>query len=140
MKQSPYLLVALLSILVVACGGGQAQSGAVATPRVSSAPARGGPNLILGEELAGSSAENALQAVRLLRPSMLRARGGSSGDATGASNIVVYQDGVKLGGPGSLESISTISVREIRLINAGDATVRFGTGHTMGAILVTMKR
>lgn len=140
MKQSRRLVVALLSILQVACGGGPAQKGAVATSPVNSAPPRGGANVILGEELAASSAENALQAIRLLRPSMLRARGGSSSDPTGAANIVVYQDGVKTGGTNSLESIPTISVREVRFMNAADATVRFGTGHPMGAILVTMKR
>ena len=134
------VFVALLSIVAVACGGGQAQTGAVTTPRVNNATARGAANLILGEELAGSSAENALQAIRLLRPSMLRARGGSVGSPTGTANIVVYQDGVKTGGPSSLESVPTISVREIRFINAGDATIRFGTGHPMGAILVTTKR
>ena len=71
---------------------------------------------------------------------MLRARGGSVSDPTGAFDIVVYQDGIKTGGPSSLESVPTMSVREIRYINAADATVRFGTGHMMGAILVTMKR
>lgn len=133
-------LVAVFPILVVACGGGQAQTGGVVTPRVNNATPRGGANLILGEELAASAAENALQAIRLLRPSMLRAHGGSASAPTGAADIVVYQDGVKTGGPSSLESVPTISVREIRFINAGDATIRFGTGHPMGAILVTMKR
>ena len=71
---------------------------------------------------------------------MLRARGGSVSDPTGAADIVVYQDGVKTGGPNSLEFVPTISVREIRYISAADATIRFGTGHPMGAILVTTKR
>ena len=140
MNQLRRVLVALLPILAAACAGGQAQTGTVGTPRANSAPARGGANLILAEELAASAAENALQAIKLLRPSMLRARGGSASDPTGASDIVVYQDGVKTGGPNSLELVATISVREIRFINAADATNRFGTGHPVGAILVTMKR
>ena len=140
MKQIRRALVALLSTSVVGCGGGQAQTGAVATPRANSAPARGGANVILAEDLAASAAENALEAVKSLRPSMLRARGGSLRNQSGASEIVVYLDGVKTGGPNSLEIVPAISVREIRLISAGDATIKFGTGHPMGAILVTTKR
>lgn len=134
------LLVALLPILVVACAGGQAQTGTAAAPRVNNSTARGGANVILGEELAGSSADNALQAIKLLRPSMLRPRGATISVPTGSADIVVYQDGVKTGGPSSLELVPIISVREIRFINASDATTRFGTGHAMGAILVTTKR
>ena|GEM_PF-2322098 len=60
--------------------------------------------------------------------------------AGGAADIVVYQDGVKTGGPSSLELVTTISGREIRCLDAADAIIQFGTGHPMGAILVTMKR
>lgn len=62
------------------------------------------------------------------------------GHQSGGADIVVYQDGVRSGGSNTLESMPTIAVREIRFINAADATTRFGTGHPMGAILVTTKR
>jgi hypothetical protein len=51
---------------------------------------------------------------------------------------VVYVNGARWG---YLEQLSSIRARGIALaerINATDATTRFGTGHTGGAILITM--
>jgi hypothetical protein len=39
-----------------------------------------------------------------------------------------------------LSTIPANRVREIRYINAADATTRWGTGHASGVILVTTKR
>ena len=132
--------VASLSLFLAACGGGQAQPASGASPQATVGPTRGSANVILSEEIAASGTANVLQAIKLLRPSMLRGRSGSTSDQSGSADIVVYQDGVKSGGPNALEAMPTIAVREIRFMNAADATTRFGTGHPMGAILVTTKR
>lgn len=131
-----------------ACGGNTAQStaGAAASPASASpaaaspAAARGSANVIIEAELAAAGVSDAFQAVKLLRPSMLRARNGSMNDQSGGIDIVVYLDGVKSGGPSALELIPALTVREIRFLSASDATTRFGTGHPMGAIVVSTKR
>jgi hypothetical protein len=49
-------------------------------------------------------------------------------------------DDVRLGEPASMVNIPASRVKEIRFMNARDATTRFGTGHSSGVILVTTKR
>lgn len=84
---------------------------------------------ITREEITGSSATTAYEAVRLLRPAFLRSRGGES--------PVLYVDGVYRGDLRGMEQIPAATVREIRYLDSTDATMRYGTGHTGGAVLVT---
>ena len=61
--------------------------------------------------------------------------------ATAASiPIIIYMDDVRLGEPSSLTNIPASRVKEIRFMNARDATTRYGTGHSSGVILVLTKR
>lgn len=101
---------------------------------------RGGSNLILEGEIAASPDENAYDVVQRLRPAMLRPRAPSGTSEGEGGGIVVYLDNVRLGGTESLRNVQRQAVKEIRFINAGDATLRFGTGHPSGAILVTTMR
>lgn len=82
---------------------------------------------ITEEEITQASAGTAYEAVQRLRPMWLM---GSRGDFP-----QVYVDNL----PSSLETIMANEVREIEFLNAGDATTRFGTGHTGGAIIVKRK-
>ncbi len=153
-----FAIIAVL--LATACASGAPKSAAVpasATPatqsgaprdttpraaaaRNSAAPTRGSMNVIIMAEIANSGATDALQAVKLLRPAMLRGRNGSLGENPNGPDIVVYVDGMRAGGQNALASVSAITIREIRLLNAADATTRFGTGHPLGAILVSTKQ
>ena len=45
-----------------------------------------------------------------------------------------------MGGIGALGDITRPQIREIRYLNASDATTLFGTGNTAGAIQVLGKR
>jgi hypothetical protein len=65
---------------------------------------------------------------------MLRARSSAGGP------VVLYVDNVKMLDMTGLSTIPATRVREIRYINASDATTRWGTGHASGVILVTTKR
>ena len=126
-------------------------TGAVVTPVAAAAQSgskeekpkavkRGGSNLILESEIAAAPDDNAFDLVQRLRPSMLRPRAASGSSDGEGGGIVVYLDNVRLGGTESLRNLQRQSVKEIRFINAGDATLRFGTGHPSGAILVTTAR
>jgi len=128
------------AILLGGCGGGGTSSAgttAASAPR----PARGSANVITESEIQGANVNNAYEAIQRLRPAMLRGRGSaSSNDQSGTQGLVVYVDGSPLGGVQALGNISALNVREIRYLNASDATTRFGTGHPVGAILVTTRR
>ena len=108
-------------------------------------------NRITQEEIAKSSAQNALQAVRSLRAFWLSSRGATSlrpnpaGDpgfvaVTKDQALVVYVDGVRRGGLPDLEMISIDQVKELKYLPSDDATTRFGAGHPLGAIEVLSKK
>lgn len=129
------------ALLVGACGGGASTSAAGTSAASAPRPARGSANVITEAEVLAANVNNAYEAIQRLRPTMLRGRGSaSSSDQSGSQGLVVYVDGSPLGGVQALGNISALNVREIRYLSASDATTRFGTGHPVGAILVTTKR
>jgi hypothetical protein len=85
------------------------------------------------------------EVVRKLRPAMLASRGTLAGPQSrsqlweASSGIKVYLDGFRYGGVESLATISASSVVEVRWLSAMEATTRFGTGNTAGAIVVTSR-
>jgi hypothetical protein len=117
----------LALVAVAACASG-AQRGERATSP--------DPDVLLGDEIQTTTAVTARDAVRQLRPHWLRRRGPISLRNPNADAVVVYLDGVRLGGPESLRTIGASSVLMIRHLNASDATTRFGAGHAGGALLV----
>ena len=90
--------------------------------------------LLTREDIARVDAGTAYQAVLRLRPMYLKASRGPS--PLGRS---VYVDGVRLGGLEQLHFIAAGSVLDIRLLEAAEATLRFGMGHSTGAILVSTR-
>lgn len=95
------------------------------------------PNLITFEEIQELEVPTAYDVVQILRPDFLRTRGQSFINDPNPVPAVVYVDGFQHGTtPESLKSVLRTSVREIEYLNSRDATVRYGTGHRGGAILV----
>lgn len=133
----------LLAVSLVGCASGGAKSaasGTSATAAMTAAAApRGSTNVIVESEIPASGAQNALEVIQRVRPSMLRARNGTT-EETGVMDIVFYIDGTRAGERQALTAIPASNVREIRYLNATDATTRFGTGHALGAIIVSTKR
>jgi hypothetical protein len=127
-------LVGALVLAVAACGGG---GGGAAQPNTGSRPIRGPADFISEAEINASVYQNALEIVQNLRPNMTRPRGSTS---QGPVPVVLYMDDVRLGELNGLATIPANRVKEIRYINARDATTRWGTGHGSGVILVTTKR
>ena len=123
-----------MALMLVACGGGGA--GTTAQPDTQPRPTRGPADMISEAEINASAYQNALEVVQGLRPTMLRPRGTSSSQY----QVVAYMDDVKLIDLNGLSTIPSERVKEIRYINARDATTRWGTGHGSGVILVTTKR
>lgn len=89
---------------------------------------------ITPEELRGRHETNAFELVQHLRPVWLRLRGASR---FGAENpVMVYMDGMRLGGPESLRSIQASAVTRLRYLEPIEAQALYGLDNTSGVILV----
>lgn len=97
---------------------------------------RGDPDVITAAELERYGALPVRQAIERLRPRFLRFRGSTSLADPNAGRVVVYLGESRMGGVEFLDQIMTTDVQEIRYLDSADATQRFGTGHTGGAIVL----
>ena len=128
--------VAMLSLALLSAAGCSSSKSPEST--ASGAPRRSNGNVLTAEEVAATGAANVYDALQRLRPQWLtsaRVRRGGSGD-----DLQVYLDATRYGTLGTLRSLSISGVQEVRYFNASEATNRWGTGHTGGAILVTTTR
>lgn len=121
--------VALASVATGACASGGGGRSA-AEGRQS--------DVIYRSEIAKSSALNAYDAVRLLRPAFLAGRGPTSLLRTreGSNSPMVYVDNQRFGDSSSLRNIPIDGIVEIRFVGATQAQLRWGMDHPAGAILV----
>jgi hypothetical protein len=126
------LVAAMVALTACASSGGGASS------------ARQNPNVISMEEIVESSASNAYEVIQRLRPNFLRTRGAVHG-TPGATNavemvdLVVYLNENRLGGSDQLRQIATTDIKEIRYFNSSEATTKWGTGHSAGAIQIVSR-
>lgn len=120
----------LLAVLVLFAAACASSSG----PRTTSGT--GDPDVITEAELARFSTQPVRQAIERLRPRFLRTRGPSSITRADADVIVVYMGNTRMGSLEFLDQITTSEIREVRYLNATDASQRFGTNHTSGAIIL----
>ncbi len=106
------------------CSSGTQEAGGAPT---------GGVDVITRPAIEAANVSTVYEVVRKLRYNWLqtRVRAPSGGDP-----VRVYVDGVNQSGVDELRRIDPSIVAEIRYLDANDATTRFGTGHTSGAILV----
>lgn len=93
-------------------------------------------DVLRADEIRSVHVSNAYRAIELLRPEFLRSRGIANLNTAEPTLPVIYVNGVRFGELESLRLVRAPDVRLIRYLNAADATMRFGTGHTGGAILV----
>ena len=96
-----------------------------------SGPRSSGNRIVLAD-LEGHEQLDAYQAIQRLRPQWLRSRGSGS--------PVLYVDGTRRGGMDELRSIRVADIQQLEYMSSSDASVRFGTGHQAGAILVNTRR
>ena len=89
-------------------------------------------------EILEAHVGTALDVVRKLRPMWLQKRGTVS--INNPSEIAVYLDGVRAGGPGFLQTVPSNAVMSMKYIDASTATLRWGTNHVHGAIMVSTRQ
>ena len=119
--------------LCVALGACASSGGAGAgAPRSSSSS-------IGTEELQQDGAMDLFTLIQRRRPQWLQSRTATT--AQGRQQIAVILDGVRQQGSAEvLRSMRAGEVQEVRFLNARDATTRYGTDMTAGAIEVVTKR
>ncbi len=123
------------------------------TPGVSPAhPLYGTLPAITTEQIQASQTRTVEELVQLLRPQWLNARGNdliqfadsaASPPAFGLPNsdaVRVYLDGEQMGGPEQLAEIPTLEALRVEYYDMKAATVRWGAGHSHGAINVITAR
>jgi hypothetical protein len=118
------IIVALVG--VAGCASGGARSKPLSRNQKSSA------SIITEKEISDSPGRTAYDTIEYLRPlflSVSRARGS-------LAERWVYVDGMRVGGLDALRGIRSSTIREIRLLDASEATLQFGSGHSLGAVLV----
>lgn len=125
-------LVALVPLACVLWAVGCASSGGGGTDG-------GSRDVITRAEIAQSGLMNTYEVIRQLRPAFLQRRRARSIEGDAIQTAVVYVDGAYRGELRELELIPAAEVQEIRYLDATDATMRYGTGHSGGAILVTTR-
>ena len=136
--------LALVSVTIVAamCGATAACASSHATdasPEATAPAPHVRPNLITHDELATVYDRNAYQAIQALRPAMLKDRGTTSILLDSPTRPEVYVDGMYYGRFSMLQDIQASDCWEIRYLNVGDATIRYGPGHAAGVIDITTK-
>ncbi len=119
------LLAVLLAGASAACASNAAGGSATSVSRSSP---------ITLAEIRQSNAVNAFELVQSLRPLWLNARGQSS--IRSGDQVVVYLNNIRLGNVASLRDIATVNVGSVEYVEPRYANMRWGTGHTQGAIVV----
>lgn len=126
MKIRPPLVLLPLVLLLWGC----------ATSGASDTSSRGSSRLITAEEAQQSGALNADEVIRRVRPQWLQA--GGSTFRGGGDLPTVYMDGVRVEFS-ELRAVRTAMIQRLEFLSPTDATNRFGTNHTGGAILVVTR-
>jgi hypothetical protein len=114
-RAARYLPVFVLCLLVSACAAG------------SSGGSGGGGDTITAEELATVANLSLYDSVQRLRPRWLQPRAGQPLPR-------VMMNGSQMGGVEVLRGMQATDVQSVRFLDSQDATTRYGTGYTGGAI------
>lgn len=129
--------IVLLAAIALTAGCGSTGAGAW-----DSRPA----DVLTTAEIEASSASTVYELIEVSRPEWLRQRGpmtlraAPNEDGAGFSDdeeIVVYLDHTRFGGVQELHNLSTTGITSLRFLDAAEATQRWGTGHTHGAIVIS---
>ena len=100
----------------------------------SSRPEGATQNRIVRAELVDLGQLDAYQALQRLRPRWTQMRAGAGAPP------VLYVDGSRRSSINDLQSMRVQDIEQMEYMSANDATTRFGTGHSGGAIMVSTRR
>jgi hypothetical protein len=126
------LRLSCLSFLAAAAGCGAGTGG-----NLPEAPRpRTSDNYISTAEVKANGSGNAYDAVQSMRSTWLTRTRTSPGFSL-PTEVVIYYNNARLGGPESLRQIPLATVTWMRYFDPKSAQYRWGTGHPQGVILVS---
>lgn len=125
-----FLALLALSFGLSGCAGGGSGAGSGA----EAIGVRRSSNRITADELATVSELDLRAAVNRLRPAWLRA------GSRGALPAVILDGSPQGGGVDIMSSMRAADVASLEFLSASDATTRYGTGYSAGAIVITTHR
>ncbi len=131
------LSVAALLIIVTGCAHpstlGEEPVAAAGVPRVAR-----NANVITADELHDPViiSMDALKAIRYLRPAFFRTSGPQSFSNSGAGLVQISPDFGPLQPLSQLRAFTTITLSEVRYLDANEAQVRFGINANGGPVIV----
>jgi hypothetical protein len=131
---------AVAALLCARPAAAQTDSSAAVTVQAAPAPqprVHHDRNALAEDEISQRHDANAYELVRALRPGWLRGSRGASG--INPDPVTVFRDGMPMGSLDALRDIPLESVKEMHFYDAMEATQRWGTGHSAGAIVVVTK-
>jgi hypothetical protein len=129
--------------------GSRITSGSVADLPAARVQRRRDPSQIVRAEIERSAASNVHELIESLRPQWLRTRGAQRlrtetvtvgrevAEAMVQVQVLVYHDGIRLGGLTALRGVSTRQAASVRFVAAREATQRWGTEASGGVILIS---
>jgi hypothetical protein len=128
------LLLPVLIVLSSACASSQANDNEL---RAVEPPAKKNPNVISQAELIDPAitSRDAFTAIRMLRPHFFSYRGPTSFSGSSGETRISYDYG-PLQPLSQLTGTNTMSLVEVRFLNAEAATARFGLNADGGAVIV----
>jgi len=95
--------------------------------------------VLLADEIAEVAVTTAYEAIRKCRPQWLHTRASPTFANLDSSPPALYLDGIRLDDFRQLAQLRSEMVERMEYMNPSDATQRFGTNHSGGAILVTTR-
>ena len=94
-------------------------------------------DVISTSEMRASGATDAYQAISRLRPLFLHRSRAAAPMRPNVSSLQVYLDQARLGGLETLQTVPIESIKSIQYLSASEATIRWGTNHMGGVILLS---
>jgi hypothetical protein len=132
--------LAALAVGAIGCASGPASSGSPSG--APSTAAKSNPDVITADELADPSVsdQDALNAIRRLRPRFLATRGTTSVQNRSAGSVHVSVNGGALQALSQLSQMRVNELTEVRYLSSQDAAQRFGTASAGGPVIVVKTR
>jgi hypothetical protein len=119
-------LVPCLSLLLLGC--------VASTPGAKPRPIPPSSKKVLCEELRATREATLYDAIEASRPAFVHPRN------AGREGPALYVDDVPMAEFDAIYSLSLTDVLEVAFMSGPDATTRYGTGHTGGALLIRTLR
>ena len=129
-------LGAALGLCVGGCAAGPRPA---STSQSASTSERRDATVLARAELESNPGRTLYDHIRRVRPQWLSTRGPTT-IAQAERGIVVYRDGVRVGGLSTLQDIMTDVVESVRYLSGPEASSRYGLDHQNGAILVVTRK